>query len=118
MAGGRRKKASVEDFSLGSSGGTVARGDDVRFRVQAGPLGLAADVSSKESSANKNAASGYAGLNASGRITKGADVTDDLIVDTSGKGLVLKDTQGTPHYWRLGILAGLVVATDLGTTKP
>lgn len=53
------------------------------------------------------------------RITKGADTTDDLIVDDAANGLVLKDTQGTPHYWRVTISnVGAIVTTDLGTTKP
>ncbi len=68
---------------------------------------------------NKNAVSGYAGLNASSRTTKGVDTTDDLIVDTNSKGLVLKDNAGTPHYWRVTVnSAGTLVVTDLGTTKP
>lgn len=72
-----------------------------------------------EDKGNKNAISGYAGLNASSRITKGADTTDDLIIDLATKGLVLKDTQGTPHYWRITINnAGALVISDLGTTKP
>lgn len=67
----------------------------------------------------KNAASGYAGLNSVSRTTKGVDATDDLIVDSSGKGLVLKDTAGTPHYWRVQVTTlGLLTITDLGTTKP
>lgn len=67
----------------------------------------------------KDAASGYAGLNASSRTTKGVDTTDDLIVDLAAKGLVLKDTQGTPHYWRVSITTlGVLTTTDLGTTKP
>ncbi len=67
----------------------------------------------------KNTASGYAGLNASSRTTKGVDTTDDLVVDNAAKGLVLKDTQGTPHYWRVTVNnVGLLVITDLGTTKP
>lgn len=67
----------------------------------------------------KNAASGYAGLNASSRITKGADITDDIVIDLATKGLVLKDTQGTPHYWRVTISnVGALVITDVGTTKP
>ncbi len=53
------------------------------------------------------------------RITKGTDTTDDLIVDLATKGLVLKDTQATPHYWRVTIRTlGALVTTDLGTTKP
>jgi len=67
----------------------------------------------------KNAASGYAGLNSSSRTTKGVDTTDDVIVDSATKGLVLKDTQGTPHYWRVTVNnSGALVTTDLGTTKP
>lgn len=79
----------------------------------------AALVPNAEQTTNKNAASGYAGLNSSSRIIKGADTTDDLIVDTNSKGLVLKDNAGTPHYWRITInSAGTLVITDLGTTKP
>lgn len=69
--------------------------------------------------AAKNAANGYAGLDAASRTTKGVDTTDDVIVDTSAKGLVLKDTAGTPHYWRISVSTlGVLTATDLGTTKP
>lgn len=67
----------------------------------------------------KNAASGYAGLNSVSRTTKGVDATDDLVVDSATKGLVLKDTQGTPHFWRLTVSnLGALVITDLGTSKP
>lgn len=67
----------------------------------------------------KDAASGYAGLNASSRTTKGVDTTDDVIIDLATKGLVLKDTQGTPHYWRLSVSnLGVLTTTDLGTSKP
>lgn len=67
----------------------------------------------------KNAVSGYAGLDAASRITKGADTTDDIIIDLATKGLVLKDTQGTPHYWRLTVSTlGVLTTTDLGTGKP
>lgn len=76
-------------------------------------------VTGAEQAANKNAASGYAGLNASSRTTKGVDTTDDVIIDLATKGLVLKDTQGTPHYWRVTIsTTGVLTTTDLGTTKP
>lgn len=67
----------------------------------------------------KDGANGYAGLNASSRTTKGTDTTDDLIIDLAAKGLVLKDTQGSPHYWRVTIdNAGNLVISDLGVTKP
>lgn len=53
------------------------------------------------------------------RSTRGVDTSDDVIVDDSTQGLVLKDTQGTPHYWRITVdNTGTLVITDLGTTKP
>ena len=76
-------------------------------------------LNAKEATANKNTASGYAGLNSVSRSTKGVDSTDDLIIDLATKGLVLKDTAGTPHYWRVSISTlGVLTTTDLGTTKP
>ena len=53
------------------------------------------------------------------RISKGIDTTDDVIIDLATKGLVLKDTQATPHYWRLSVsVLGVLISTDIGTTKP
>lgn len=53
------------------------------------------------------------------RILKGTKATDDLIVDLATKGLVLKDTQATPHYWRVTVsVLGVLTTTDLGTTAP
>lgn len=76
-------------------------------------------ITDAQNISGKNAANGYAGLNASSRTTKGVDAQDDLIIDLATKGLVLKDTQGTPHYWRITISnVGALVITDLGTTKP
>lgn len=67
----------------------------------------------------KDAANGYAGLNSATRTTKGVDTTDDIIIDLATKGLVLKDTQGTPHYWRVTISTlGMLQTADLGTVKP
>ena len=41
----------------------------------------------------------------------------DLIIDSSSRGLVLKDT--SDHYWRITVsTSGTVTSTDLGTTKP
>ena len=58
-------------------------------------------------------------VNALARATKGIDTTDDLIVDLATKGLVLKDTQATPHYWRVTVdNAGALVISDVGTAKP
>ncbi len=67
----------------------------------------------------KDNANGYAGLNASTRTTKGKDTTDDVIVDLATKGLVLKDTQVIPHYWRVTVsILGALVTADLGVGKP
>jgi len=78
---------------------------------------LVADLAAKEATASKNAVSGYAGLNAVSRTTKGVDSTDDLIVDSTTKGLVLKDAI-TAHYFRITMSAGVLGLSDLGTTKP
>lgn len=72
-----------------------------------------------EVQSNKNIASGYAGLDGVSRTTRGVDTTDDIIVDLATKGLVLKDTAGTPVYWRVTISTlGVLTTTSLGTTKP
>lgn len=56
---------------------------------------------------------------AGGRMNDGIDTTDDVVIDLATKGLVLKDTQSPAHYWRVGVtILGLLVTTDLGTTKP
>ncbi len=47
----------------------------------------------------------------------GVDTTEDLIVDNSDAGLVLKSPDG--HYWRFQVNnSGALVTTDLGLTKP
>jgi len=72
-----------------------------------------------EVQSNKDSVSGYAGLNGVSRVTKGIDTTDDIIIDSSTTGLVLKDSAGTPHYWRITVTsAGVLTITDIGTTKP
>lgn len=56
-------------------------------------------------------------FNGSNRLTRGADTKDDLIVDSTTEGVVLKDSNG--HYWRISISTlGVLTTTDLGTTKP
>jgi hypothetical protein len=58
-------------------------------------------------------------LNSEQRSTTGVDTTDDIIIDDSDHGLVLKDDASPAHYWRITIsAAGSPVITDLGTTKP
>jgi len=79
----------------------------------------AAKATNAQVTTEKDANNGYAGLNASGRTTKGVDTPNDVIIDLATKGLVLKDTQATPHYWRVTITnLGILQTTDLGTTKP
>lgn len=53
----------------------------------------------------------------SGRTTNGVKTTDDVIIDNSAKGLVLKSPNG--HYWLVSVSnAGTLSQTDLGTTSP
>lgn len=55
----------------------------------------------------------------SGRLPNGLDTQDNVIFDLSTRGIVLKDTQATPHYWRVGVSTlGVLTTTDLGTAKP
>ena len=54
---------------------------------------------------------------AGNRMVKGVDATDDVIVDTNSKGLVLRSPDG--NYWRVAVSnAGALSATSLGATKP
>ena len=61
---------------------------------------------------------GTGGSGGSGnRWGSGVDTTDDVIIDDSDSGLVLKSPDG--HYWRFQVAdTGALVTTDLGTTKP
>jgi hypothetical protein len=44
----------------------------------------------------------------------------DFIASTNGKGYIMKDAQGTPHFWRLQVDAtdGIPYVEDIGTTAP
>lgn len=65
----------------------------------------------------KDAANGYAGLNANSRVTKGTKTTDYIIVDSTTAGLTMKSPNG--HYWVATISnTGTVTWTDVGTTSP
>lgn len=47
----------------------------------------------------------------------GTDTTDDIIIDNSDAGLVLKSPDG--RYWRVRVTNfGSLTITNLGTTKP
>ena len=54
--------------------------------------------------------------------TQGTDttlgiLTSDVRVNDAAKGLVLKDTQVTPHYWRVQVTTlGVLTTTDIGTS--
>jgi hypothetical protein len=76
------------------------------------------DMSAYQLLSEKDAASGYAGLDAASRVTKGAVTTDDIIIDLATKGVVLKDNQATPHYWRLTNTVGTASFVDIGTSLP
>jgi len=44
---------------------------------------------------------------------------NDIVFTDTTKGIILKDSQATPHYWRVTISnVGAIVTTDLGTTYP
>lgn len=46
-------------------------------------------------------------------------VNNDVIQLDNTKGAVLKDTAGTPHYWRTTVnAAGALVTTDIGVSPP
>lgn len=70
-----------------------------------------------EVQSNRNANGGYAGLDSVQRVQRGVDTTDDLIVVTTTKGVVLRSPDG--NYWR-GTISnlGVVTWTNLGLTKP
>jgi len=65
----------------------------------------------------KNAANGYAGLDAHSRTTAGVQTTDYIVADSSTKGFTMKSPNG--HYW-VGTISntGVVTWTDVGTTSP
>lgn len=73
-------------------------------------------ITDAQSSNQKNAANGYAGLSSVSRTTKGVDTTDHIVIDSSASGVVLKDSSGV--YWKLSIVSGALTVTSLGTTKP
>ena len=51
------------------------------------------------------------------RWGSGVDTTDDVIIDDSDSGLVLKSPDG--DYWRIQVTnAGALTVTNLGATKP
>lgn len=45
--------------------------------------------------------------------------TEDIIIDNSSKGVILKDNQSPSHYWRITVsILGALVTSDLGTSLP
>ena len=43
----------------------------------------------------------------------------DVLIEDNAKGLILKDTQATPHYWRVSVSTlGVLTTADLGTSPP
>lgn len=51
--------------------------------------------------------------------SQGLDTLGTIIIDTAATGIILKDTQATPHYWRVKVSnLGVLTTTDLGTTRP
>lgn len=46
------------------------------------------------------------------------EASGDITITDHAKGLVLKDAQGTPHYWRVQLTAGALTVTDIGPSLP
>jgi hypothetical protein len=108
-----RTAMGLGTVALSATGDFEAAGAVATHAGQADPH----TVYQKES--EKDQASGYAGLSAASRVTKGTITQDDIISDSIVKGLVLKDDAGTPHYWRVRVnTSGVLVTTDLGTSAP
>lgn len=43
----------------------------------------------------------------------------DLVINDVNNGLILKDSAGTPHFWRVQVSSlGVLTTTDLGTSQP
>lgn len=52
-------------------------------------------------------------------IVTGIDSSGDVVIDSSIEGVVLKDSQSPPHYWRITVsVLGVLTTTDLGVIKP
>lgn len=53
------------------------------------------------------------------QIDKVLTLSDDVRVNNADGGLILKDHQGTPHYWRVTVSnVGALIVTDIGTSLP
>lgn len=53
------------------------------------------------------------------QIDKVITLSDDVRVNNADGGLILKDHQGTPHYWRVTVSnVGVLIVTDIGTSLP
>ena len=55
-------------------------------------------------------------LSVAGRVRS---TNSDIAVENSARGVILKDTQVTPHYWRIQVSTlGVLTTADLGTSLP
>lgn len=53
------------------------------------------------------------------QIDKVITLSDDVRVNNADGGLILKDHQATPHYWRVTVSnVGVLIVTDIGTSLP
>ena len=62
----------------------------------------------------------YAGLTAlAQQIDTVLTLSEDIRINSATRGLILKDSQATPHYWRVTVsTVGVLVVTDIGTSLP
>lgn len=65
---------------------------------------------------------GIATTSPSEKLTVGGRIrstNSDIAIESNSRGLILKDTQSTPHYWRITISnTGVLTTTDVGTSLP
>ena len=91
------------------------------FPGEAKPLGNALGVLWRELATAINqiidAINGTESTTGGNRWRGGIDTADDIIIDDSDAGLVLKSPDG--DYWRIQVTnAGALTITNLGATKP
>mgnify|MGYP007118305596 FL=1 len=89
------------------------------FPVDVKPLSRELGVLWRELATNVNATQDLIDGNGGtgNRFHGGVDTTDDIIIDDSDSGLVLKSPDGT--YWRIQVTdLGVLTITNLGATKP
>jgi hypothetical protein len=107
-----RIAATYNALSSVPTAGTYAQGDFVKNSAPTGSsptIGWVCTVGGTPGT--------FVAVTVGGGGSGDVDTLNDVIVDNSAKGLVLKSPDA--HYWRLTVdNAGALTTTDLGTVKP